>query len=225
MSVSHPILDRSSFPAPPWSCDQSMPRDPPSCGSRSLSCQPFQAQIKYQNSTGVFQTTSTSIGTSRLKVDSECPWGSFCPVYMNYHWRPNANLIPTPTSCPLGLASVLMASAFAQGEKVYNLKPSITMSVKGHRTQRRSFHHPKKWTAPSLRSCLCSPESLLSFLNSASALLKKLLLPETLLCLLIEFFPSRGQELRSCCSASNIKISAQRLHPVSSIKQVMSLIK
>ena len=112
-----------------------MPRDPPSCGSRLLSCQPFQAQTRYQNSTGVFQTTSTSTGTSRLKVDSECPWGSFCPVYMNYHWGPNANLIPTPTSCPLGLASVLMASALHKEKKYIILSHQSPCQSKdtGHR--------------------------------------------------------------------------------------------
>ena len=52
-------------------------------------------------------------------------------------------LISTPTPIPRGRASVLMVSAFPQGEKLYNLKPSINLSVKRHRTQ-RSFHYSEK---------------------------------------------------------------------------------
>lgn len=97
---------------------------------------------------------------------------------------PTPKLISTPTPCPLGLASVLMVSAFPQGEKLYNLKPSINLSVKRHRTQ--SFHYSEKMNLTlTVGLLLVSREPILLSQQCAFALLKKLLLLETLLCLLI----------------------------------------
>ena len=58
------------------------------------------------------------------------PLGFIMSYLHELSWGPTPDFIPTPTPCPLGLASVLMVSAFPQGEKVYNLKPSINLSIK-----------------------------------------------------------------------------------------------
>ena len=120
------------------------------------------------------------------------PLGFIMSYLHELSWGPTSDSIPTPTPYPLGLASVLMVSAFPQGEKVYNLKPSINLSVRWHRTQ-RSFHHSEKMK-PTLTVglLLVSREPVLLSRQCAFALSKKPLLLETLLCLLIEFFPSRG---------------------------------
>ena len=121
-----------SLPHPGWSHlslphldtgDQNTPRDPPCCGQGPpLGFQPYQDQARLK------PPAQLGKGAPRPKRWLRVPGGSLCHIC-------NKLALQFPPPPPWLLLGCLRVSVCALGEKLYNLKLSINLSVKWRRTQ------------------------------------------------------------------------------------------